>query len=92
MTAYRYHATGRDGKPKKGIIQAESRQDAENRVLGRGWKPTMVATARLERPKEVVQTAAPKRTAIVTLILLLVLAAAVYAWFDPYDLLPFKLR
>lgn len=92
MPAYRYHATGRDGQPKKGIIQAESLQDAEQRVHGRGWTPTKVVEAKLERPKEVAAPPPPRRTWAVLLILLLLLAAAVFAYFDPYGWFPFVTR
>lgn len=90
MAAYRFKATGRDGKPKQGIIQAESQQDAEQRVLGRGWTPLLVQVATLERS----QQAAPppssaKRTAVVFLVLLLLLALATFAYLDPWNLLPF---
>jgi len=90
MPAYRYHATGRDGKTKQGIVQADSLQDATNRVHGRGWTPTKVVEAKLPKTREAPPPPARKRTAIVLLCLLLLLAAAVFAYLDPWNLLPFR--
>lgn len=90
MPAYRFEATGRDGQRKHGIIQAESLQDAEGRVLGRGWKILSVQEAKLNKPREAPPPpASKKKTAIVLLILVLLLAGAVFVYLDPYGQFPF---
>ena len=89
MPAFRYTATGRDGSPKKGIIQADNLQDANNRVHGRGWTPVSVERAILPKQQEFTPVpSSGKRTVIIALVLLLLLAGAVFVYFDPWNLFP----
>jgi len=92
MAAYRFDATGRDGQRKHGIIQADSLQDAENRVLGRGWTIISVQEAKLTKPRDAAAPPQKKKTAVVLLILFLLLAAAVFVYLDPYGQFPFVPR
>jgi type II secretory pathway component PulF len=89
MPAYRFKATGRDGSSKQGIIQATSQADAEDRVRGRGFTIIQVVEAKLKRPREV--AAAPpqtKRNLVLTLLLFLILAGAVFVYLDPWNVIP----
>lgn len=89
MPAYRYKATGRDGRHKQGIIQADSQDDAELRVRGRGFTPIAVTEARLERPAPPPPPPPRRRRHLATFLVLVLLAAvAAFVVLDPWDLVP----
>ena len=89
MPGFRYRATGSDGKPLRGVIDADSLDDAQRRLSNRGWSNVQVVEAVLPKPREhreFVEPPSRRVTPIVLLLLLLLIALAAFIWLDPLDL------
>lgn len=87
MPNFRYKATNSTGKMMNGVIEADSADDAQRRLSGRGLKPVQVQAAVLPKPRRF-RFATPQGSnrgvwVVVILLLLLGGAGAAFWWFDP---------
>ncbi len=87
MLTFRYKAITADGKPANGVIDAEDRARAEDRLRNRGLTRINVTVAKLPGKKRTYVHAAPKgRSHFAILLLLVFLLGALVAliYYDPY--------
>lgn len=86
MANFRYKASNSTGKIMNGVIEADSPQDAQRRLSGRGLKPITVQVAVLPKPRRfavAVERASGGGRWVIWAVLLLGAGAALW-WFDPW--------
>ena len=91
MPSWRYGAYQKDGRPCQGVVEADTREQAADRLRSRGLTPTRIDPAVLPRRVEM-PGALPRSRAVwlvpLALVLLLLAALGVLLWLDPYGWLP----
>jgi type II secretory pathway component PulF len=83
---YRYKAANSTGKVLNGVVEADSLQDAQHRLSGRGLRPLQIQVAKLPKPRRLVSMPEGASLAWLWLLLILVVLGAGALWyFDPLD-------
>jgi len=86
MPNFRYKATNSTGKMMNGVIEADTAEDAQRRLSGRGLRPVHVQPAILPKPRTFSYAPAEKSYRalwIVLAVLVIIGAAAALWWYDP---------